>query len=610
MAPRWNFIKIPKGGVPPNVSDDNYFRDDSTDLVASLVRENIQNALDAQSGAAPVIVRFSINKVPKKHIKLVKHLLADGDDSVLKHYLQVCAEDEEIKPENPDFEHPSFMLIEDFNTDGLDGDIRSPDLGGFAVFWRNSGVTNKLKGKNRGGSFGIGKIVNPMSSRLQTFFGLTIRNVANTKDSDAGPMLMGQTLLRMHTLNGTRFPPYALFGELEDEMELPIREYGFLREFVEAAGITRTNEPGLSLAIPFPFDDFTAPAITAAAIRHYFYPIVEKRLIVEIINAQGKSVISEENIQELAKTLGDDVEELIAFTRQSQDRLGHSSDLTAEVYSIGRYGTTLTAEMFDAADFVQHKNRFQEGHLVTVDVPIQTEAIATKEKKQSSVRLFLKKTEGRGMDYYIRKGISLHDNSCFSSSTPCIGLLVSDEGEIAELLRKAEGPAHTHWVMRNCKAAKIYTNATKVIGYVKTLLDRMQNLLGGGVEREDESFLADDFPDISSIEVDSAPVPVEVHLSKDGTLSVSSTPNSKDHTGKPCTITIWFESAARGKKWSILDFDLANMSVATQGVQLDSCLGNTIKFKFKDDFSIKVEGFDPKKDLTTSVKFDEKDTSS
>ena len=231
MPAKWNFIKTHPGGVKREASDDNYFRDDSTEIVANLVRENIQNAIDAASGTKPVIVRFSINTVQKKHIGLVRSLLAEGSDSVWKHYLQACKVSE-IEPEKPDFSRPGFLLIEDFNTNGLDGDIRSSDEGGFAVFWRNSGVTNKGKGRNRGGSFGIGKVVNPMSSRLQTFFGLTIRNTKRTKDAEAGPFLMGQTMLCLHTLNRARYESYALYGEVnKGGLELPLRGGAVKQQF-------------------------------------------------------------------------------------------------------------------------------------------------------------------------------------------------------------------------------------------------------------------------------------------------------------------------------------------------------------------------------------------
>lgn len=605
MPAKWNFIKTHPGGVKREASDDNYFRDDSTEIVANLVRENIQNAIDAASGTKPVIVRFSINTVPKKHIGLVRSLLAEGNDSVWKHYLQACKVSE-IEPEKPDFSRPGFLLIEDFNTNGLDGDIRSSDEGGFAVFWRNSGVTNKGKGRNRGGSFGIGKVVNPMSSRLQTFFGLTIRNTKRTKDAEAGPFLMGQTMLCLHSLNRARYESYALYGEVNKSgLELPLKSGAIMDRFMEAAGLTRDKEPGLSLAIPFPVDSFTPESISAATIRHYFYAIVQKRLVVEIFrNEEKQETIDHSTIDLLAAKIDHGIAETVAFTRAAQARLSSASDLIAKHYTLNRYGEPLTANDFNGDHFARNKERYLSGELVSVEIPIETETIATKQASSAPVRLFLKKADGLGLDYYIRNGISLHENSCFSSSAQCIALLLSDEGEIAELLRKAEGPAHTHWVQRNCKAAKIYSNATKVISYVKSLLERMQSLLGSGAQQEDDSFLADDFPDSSGVEVDSTPPVATLSRDARGNLSITSTDDASKHRGKPCTVTIWFESAMQGRKWSPFDFNLRQMKVSPTGTTVDLADRNVLRFPLTDRFTIKIEGFDPNKDLTASFSID------
>jgi thioredoxin-like negative regulator of GroEL len=62
MAQKWNFIPTHKGGVQQSNAADNFFREDSANMVENLVRENIQNALDARSEKKPVLVRFSITR--------------------------------------------------------------------------------------------------------------------------------------------------------------------------------------------------------------------------------------------------------------------------------------------------------------------------------------------------------------------------------------------------------------------------------------------------------------------------------------------------------------------------------------------------------------------
>lgn len=614
MAPSWNFIPTHKGGVQQSNAADNFFREDSANMVENLVRENIQNALDAQSGKRPVLVRFSLTSLPKDKVDFLKDLLATGKGSVLSHYRQAC-EESDIEPEDPDFKTATFLLIEDFNTDGLSGDITSssPEKGGFATFWRNVGSTNKGKGGNRGGAFGIGKIVNPMASRLQTFFGLTIRNTSKTKDKQAGPYLMGQTMLSLHTYAAIRYQAYALWGELKRQIEHPVESGTVMKEFIKATGITRKDEPGLSIVVPFPVSEFTSKSLSNAAILHYFYPIIEGRLVVEITNGKGEADrIDDSNIEELAKGINQEISELIAFTKKAQKASSKPCDIKPTIYKMGNYGDGLGAQKFDAAELKAQKDRFLAGEIITVDVPIETQFKVDKKVSCSSVKLFLQKTDGKGMDYYIRQGISVYENSRFMPSTPCIALLLADDGEIAELLRKAEGPAHSTWMQNKCRAVKIYVNAPEAIGYVKSLLSAMQGLLGSGIEIDDESILADDFPDDigeeddedDDVDFDIEGNPAMLDLSRDskGTLTIKATEYADEHAGKDCSLTLYFVSTTRGAKWRPFDFNLRNMKVEAQATSILSRDKNVMKFTLEPKMEITVYGFDRNKDLKANVK--------
>ena len=614
MAPSWNFIPIHKGGVQQANAADNFFREDSANMVENLVRENIQNALDAQSGKRPVLVRFSLTTLHKGRVEFLRDLLSLGKGSVLSHYRQAC-EESDMNPENPDFKAATFLLIEDFQTDGLDGDIISsnPVDGGFGTFWRNVGSTNKGKGTNRGGAFGIGKIVNPMASRIQTFFGLTIRNTSKTKDKEAGPYLMGQTMLSLHTYSKVRYQAYALWGDVKRKIEHPIESGPRMKEFIKATGITRTDEPGLTIVVPFPISEFNPKSLSDAAILHYFYPIIEGRLVIEIANGKGEpDRINDSNIEELAKGINLEISELIAFTKKAQMAARKPCDIKPITYRMGNYGDSLGAQKFDAAELKTQKDRFLAGEMIVVDVPVETQFRIDKKVSCSSVKLFLQKTDGKGMDYYIRQGISVYENSRFMPSTPCIALLLADEGEIAELLRKAEGPAHSTWMQKKCRAVKIYENAQDAIGYVKSLLSAMQGLLGSGIEIDDESILADDFPDDigdeddddeeDDFDIEGNPAMLDLSRDKKGNLTIKATEYADEHAGKECTLTLYFVSTTRGAKWRPFDFNLRNMAVEKKDTSILSCDKNVMKFVLNPKMEITIEGFDRNKDLKANVK--------
>src|SRR5258708_15102939 len=136
----------------------------------SLVREVLQNSLDASLRNGPVRVRFafsgksdalSAQRSSEYLSGLVEHLDALGN---------VIVNRKNGVPEIP------FIAIEDFGTKGLTGDPRlttdpapgTGELESFYWFWRNIGRSGK-----RGtalGRWGLGKTVFPSASRINAFF--------------------------------------------------------------------------------------------------------------------------------------------------------------------------------------------------------------------------------------------------------------------------------------------------------------------------------------------------------------------------------------------------------------------------------------------------------
>jgi hypothetical protein len=338
-------------------------------------------------------------------------------------------------------------------------------------------------------------------------------------------------------------------------------------------------------------------------------------LIIEIANGKREpDRIDDSNIEDLAKGINQEIAELIAFTKKAQKATKRPCDIKPTTYRLDNYGDSFGAQKFDAGELKTQKDRFLAGDMITVDVPVETQFKKTGEVSCSSVKLFLQKTDGKGMDYYIRQGISVYENSRFMPSTPCIALLLADEGEIAELLRKAEGPAHSTWMQKKCRAVKIYENAQDAIGYVKSLLSTMQGLLGSGIEIDDESILADDFPDDigdeeeedieDDVDVDIDGNPAMLDLSRDsrGNLTIKANEHADAHAGKDCALTLYFVSTSRGAKWRPFDFNLRNMTVDARGTTILSRDKNVMKFILNPKMEITIDGFDRNKDLKAKVK--------
>lgn len=102
---------------PPTQRDQ--FNNDDVELVDALVRESLQNSLDA-AAEEKVRVRFSLHRPDDAGRGA---LLAQLDLEQLRKRLRACA----IDPDSIAFADPKLLVIEDFGTTGLTGSWGSMD---------------------------------------------------------------------------------------------------------------------------------------------------------------------------------------------------------------------------------------------------------------------------------------------------------------------------------------------------------------------------------------------------------------------------------------------------------------------------------------------------
>jgi hypothetical protein len=178
----WHFPEIGVADSPRNPHDNVYFK--GTDKSEAIVREFIQNALDAQKeGADEVKVRMTLGRTDTDELtpfigNLDNHLKWSGfdTDSYQRH-------------------EQRFMIVEDFGTTGLTGEyakerVTEDTSSNFYSFWWEEGLSGK-EGTTKGsrGSWGLGKTTNHMASDIMSFWGLTVR------EDDGKELLMGKTML-------------------------------------------------------------------------------------------------------------------------------------------------------------------------------------------------------------------------------------------------------------------------------------------------------------------------------------------------------------------------------------------------------------------------------
>lgn len=172
-----------------------HFKDD---LYTSLVRESIQNSLDAANGAEPVRVEFLYKQINSRdfpnffglrnHIRGCIDYYGNDAKKVYKPMLDNFPENDGLK------QTISYLRVADYNTKGMtytEGDTKST----FYAFVRAIGVTVKDETGAKGGSFGYGKAAYYKMSPFSTVF-------ISTMDTNYHRNFEGASVLSTHKLNG------------------------------------------------------------------------------------------------------------------------------------------------------------------------------------------------------------------------------------------------------------------------------------------------------------------------------------------------------------------------------------------------------------------------
>ena len=283
----WSFAPRSEAAVQTDPFEEEFFIGPSDDElgdghVASLVRESIQNAIDARAGSEPVRVTFALHTATLAEIGALRYL-AD-----LKPHLAALAPPVPW-PAAADDAAIRWLVYEDFHTTGLCGDpgiVDDPPPGhdrreDFYWFWRNVGRSAKTGEKL--GRWGLGKTVFPSSSNLNCIIGLTRRS------DDQRLLLMGQAVLRNHAIGRNRFLPYGLLCDPESngQKPMPLEGEQAATAVIRTFRLQRSHETGLSLVVPFVRDGITAEAIARSICPHFFIRILRGELVAETIDERG-----------------------------------------------------------------------------------------------------------------------------------------------------------------------------------------------------------------------------------------------------------------------------------------------------------------------------------
>lgn len=605
VTPTFRFQDVRVGSVETDPTQWDQFNTDELGAAEAVVRESHQNTLDAPGGAGPVRTRISVHDAAEESGDLFEAIFQP-----LIPHLKACGA--RFVPSN--IRRPRFLVVEDFNTTGLVGSWQTVDDGNFSDFWRRFG--NSHKSGSQGGSWGLGKLAYPATSISRTFFGVTVR------EDDPQALLMGQTVLKHHEIGTDRFVPFGFYSTLgHDGLQLPITDATQIARFSQAVGFRRTNEPGLSIAVPFVPDELTEKSLIPPLLKNYFFPILMGKLEIEV----GGVTLTKETFDDVVKEYGDeDFSDgaLPSFIRSLHEVLRENAP-DATLPEAWQYGTIEKALDEESLKALQAK--LAAGGLVHFRVPIEVRTIdQSKQKGQLDLAYRLGKEGQKPRGLFVRNAITINTEAKREyKDKMAFAALVAGEGTVAQLLRASENPAHTEWNPKAQKLADVWDadDAAKRVRQVKRLPRQLCDLLVQAAEQKDDNALIDFFsiPDASK-EVKKRPSPIPPN------------PNPPPPTPKAFAVQRRATGfAVRGndvdelpqlrvtaaydlfggnpfKSFNPLDFDFLKTGyrgivIQGSGVEIEVLASNTIMITpMEKQYSLEVTGFDVNRDVRVDVR--------
>ena len=251
----------------------------------SLVRESIQNSLDARDNPAlPVKVAFEPRKIPtaefgaselSSRLKAAADSTHNDDDEYIKQFTRGARLLTRTGNGSVD-----CLRIVDSNTLGATDE---PRKNGAPSKWqaltKGTGA-NAKDTRDAAGSFGLGKFAAFAVSDLRT----VLYSVAYKSNGSLARRFQGKTILVSHEQNGKPYRNAGYFGK-----------DGFLpaKEDVDIPRPFMLREPGTALYIP----GYTLrESSISAVVKHFFHAVVQGKLEVVV----GSKMVKSSNVEEFA----------------------------------------------------------------------------------------------------------------------------------------------------------------------------------------------------------------------------------------------------------------------------------------------------------------------
>lgn len=631
----WVFEKLAGGAVRRDPNETQLFKTEQTDEgeyagTDALVREILQNSMDASNGKKPVRIRLALHSAgdlpPRDRLAYYFGRL----EPALKH--REIGFDPDGVPQLLE----GFLVCEDFETRGLGGDpllARDPDPGSqkredFFWFWRNIGRSGKT-GDDLG-RWGLGKTVYRAASQVGCMLGLTVRA------SDRRQLLMGQAVLRIHDLNGQEYVPegYWCGGRKEPSgLPLPIEEAAELEHFRREWKLTRSpDEPGLSVVVPYVAPELKGARLLQAICVHFFLPILRGKLIVDVVTPDTQEIrLDAGSLEEWCRgVVWDGPKRTKRHEAPPIDFVKRCLAAESHAISTNLLGQSklpeLNAEAFEPQTLEKLRSLFASEKLTPIKVRMALDRKnAPKEEGELYVFLQRQPDAERADTYYVREGMTITKLNSRASLRGVHAFVVVEMGPLASLLGDSEGPAHEDWDTSEERPNRLWAKWKGRVKFCRRIVDDLAEFLAPPTTKADFELLSDFF----SIEKTQAP-----QRSRMPAPRGNGRPKFGDIIAKPrwyrldgrrggfrivhnsalslpekprlrVSVAYDLPSGNPIKKWSPFDFHFGKspqLKFSGKSVNVVSQAGNVLVLAVEDErFAFVVDGFDEHRDLLVRI---------
>jgi len=627
----WHFLpRHPKARRRDPVQSELFHDDDLRGVAQAVVRESIQNSLDARaSSTAPVRVKIYVSgaagalapaKASIYFNSLMPHLKSAHPKSVsdLERMVSLPC---------------PFFTIEDFGTTGLTGDptrANLPPIGvpdNFFYFFRAEGASGKGDGKR--GRWGIGKHTFFSSSRIQTFIGLTIRD----QTENPGPLVMGQSISKVHPNPADpshELEPDGWMAIDDPNIWLPHNDIAITSAVATDWKLSRTNEPGLSVVVPYCEENITFDELLLSVLYEYAAPILQGSLEVQFNSGSDETeeLTSASIVGVLGRLVAVDAKHgALQSLVQRMSRM--TSIAVSDVITIPRIqaNPSWTREVLSEETRDKFNESLEANQFAVIRVPV---SIKMKDQPLRAIDShfdvgFFADPESRRA-VFIREGIRI--TGVGSKSAPFTGLqpiVLVPTGILGSLLGDAEGPAHLAWDPRRQTFVGRYEHGAAWIDFVKQAPRRLIEFTRGMDRERDYDIGSGWFPDPDdskkkkkgkrkSITPRPKPPPAirMVLLSKvKGGFSARLNSDHPEFLQVDSVKLVMAYDRRTGNpfsRWSPADFTISELTISSAGcsVQRDLTLASKNQIVFKVNpkkFKVSITGFDTNRDVIARAEY-------